>query len=58
MICYKCKEAIETGEACIPEPADQPGKFRFFHPECHFVWVDDQRVAHQHTLETAARSVH
>lgn len=34
MICHKCKDPIEQGDACIAEPMEW-GKYRYFHPSCH-----------------------
>lgn len=35
MICPKCGEQIEVGEACIPEAVNGSNHFRFYHPNCY-----------------------
>ena len=34
MICFKCKEPIAQGDACITEPLEW-GRYHYYHPECH-----------------------
>ena len=38
MLCYKCKEQIDFGDACMTEPTEVPRHYHFFHPNCHSVW--------------------
>lgn len=34
MICHKCKDPIEQGDACIAEPLEF-GRYHYYHPGCH-----------------------
>lgn len=34
MLCHKCGENIEQGDACIAEPLEF-GRYHYFHPGCH-----------------------
>lgn len=44
MICHKCTEEIQHGEACIVEPSDNPRHNWFFHIGCHVQWrIDNQQ---------------
>lgn len=37
MLCHysKCREPIETGDACVPVSIDGAGHYRFYHPNCY-----------------------
>lgn len=59
MICHKCKEPIETGEACVPEQINGSSHFTFFHPGCHSTWKGehDEEVRLRNASDLA-RTVH
>ena len=59
MICYKCKERIESGEACIPEQINGSQHFTFFHPGCHSTWKGEcNEEARLRNVADVARTVH
>lgn len=59
MICHKCKEAIEVGEACIPEAVNGSNHYHFFHPNC-YATVKGERDEERNLqlAASAARTVH
>lgn len=42
MICKKCKDPIEFGEACIVEPSETSRHNNFFHTGCHAAWKGER----------------
>lgn len=59
MICHKCKESIENGEACIPERINGSTHFNFFHPGCHSTWKGEHdEEARLRAAADSARTVH
>lgn len=59
MICHKCKELIEPGEACIPEAINGSNHYHYFHAGCYAEWKkekkDDSQIQYVATL---ARTIH
>ena len=51
MICHKCSEDIQPGEACIVEPSDNPRHNWFFHVGCHLEWRLDRQRKEQDLLQ-------
>lgn len=59
MICQRCLERIEVGDACIPEAIDGSTHFRFFHPSCYTLTKGERDEASRlFHLADVARTVH
>lgn len=58
MLCHKCREVIEVGDACIPEAINGSNHFHFFHPSCYSKAKSEEvETKLQHDAELA-RTVH
>lgn len=58
MICHKCNEMIEVGEAVIPERLNGSDHYWFFHPNCYAKRLQEQQDAErrlQHVREMAGQ---
>ena len=42
MVCHKCNEPIDVGDAAIPYPLNGSGRYWFFHTECKAAWDNEQ----------------
>lgn len=60
MICHRCREAIESREACIPEHINGSDHYWFFHPGCYAERIAEKEQAEQRlqNIVRMARQVH
>lgn len=59
MLCHKCKEPIEVGDAVIPEAINGSNHYHFYHPNCYStVKGERDEETRLHVAAHAARTVH
>jgi hypothetical protein len=60
MICHKCTEAIEVGEAMTQIPTPSTYHWWFFHPGCFVEWNEEQekQISRLNNIRQLAGHIH